>query len=48
MLGVLGGLVATASGYLGGHLTMTRAVTRDNRLLAAGQRSLITDPTLLD
>ncbi|HZA88427.1 MAG TPA: hypothetical protein VE466_16280 [Acidimicrobiales bacterium] len=44
---MLGGLVATASGYLG-DLTMTRAVTRDNRLLDAGQRSLITDPTFLD
>jgi uncharacterized membrane protein len=35
VLGVLGGLAATASGYLGGHLTTTRAVTRDNRLLDA-------------
>jgi hypothetical protein len=34
-LGILGGLAATASGYLGGHLTTTRAVTRDNRLLDA-------------
>jgi uncharacterized membrane protein len=35
VLGVLGGLTATASGYLGGYLTMTRAVTRDHRLLDA-------------
>jgi uncharacterized membrane protein len=34
-LGVLGSLAAVASGYLGGHLTTTRAVTRDNRLLDA-------------
>jgi uncharacterized membrane protein len=34
-LGILGGVAATASGYLGGHLTTTRAVTRDNRLLDA-------------
>ena len=34
-LAILGGLAATASGYLGGHLTTTRAVTRDNRLLDA-------------
>jgi uncharacterized membrane protein len=33
LLGVLGGLAATAGGYLGGHLSLTRAVTRDNRLL---------------
>lgn len=33
VLGVLGGLAATAGGYLGGHLSLTRAVTRDNRLL---------------
>jgi uncharacterized membrane protein len=36
-LGVLGGLVATASSYLGGHLTTTRSVTRDNRLLDAAE-----------
>jgi len=35
VLGLLGGLAAIASGYLGGHLTTTRAVTRDNRLLDA-------------
>lgn len=35
VLGVLGGLAATASGYLGGHLTTSRSVTRDNRLLDA-------------
>ena len=28
-----GGVVAIASGFLGGHLTLTSAVTRDNRLL---------------
>lgn len=33
VLGVLGGLAATAGGYLGGHLSLTRAVTRDNRLI---------------
>jgi uncharacterized membrane protein len=30
---LLGGVAATASGYLGGHLTLSRAVTRDDRLL---------------
>jgi uncharacterized membrane protein len=35
LLSVLGGLAATAGGYLGGHLTTTRSVTRDNRLLDA-------------
>jgi uncharacterized membrane protein len=34
-LGVLGSLAAAAGGYLGGHLTTTRAVTRDNQLLDA-------------
>ena len=33
VLGVLGGLSATAGGFFGGHLTLTRAVTRDNTLL---------------
>ena len=32
-LGMAGGLVAIASGFLGGHLTLTAAVTRDNVLL---------------
>jgi hypothetical protein len=32
---VLGGLVATGIGYLGGHLTMTRAVTVTTGLLDA-------------
>jgi uncharacterized membrane protein len=36
-LGALGCLAAAASGYLGGHLTATRAVTRDNRLLEASE-----------
>jgi hypothetical protein len=39
LLGVLGGLAATAGGYLGGHLSLTRAVTRDNRLLPSSQGS---------
>jgi uncharacterized membrane protein len=33
VLGVLGGLSATAGGFFGGHLTLTRSVTRDNALL---------------
>jgi uncharacterized membrane protein len=33
LLALLGGLVASAGGYLGGHLTLDRAVTRDNTLL---------------
>ena len=33
VLGVLGGLSATAGGFFGGHLTLTRSVTRDNTLL---------------
>lgn len=32
---LLGGLVATAGGWLGGHLVADRAVTRDNRLFEA-------------
>lgn len=32
-LGVLGSAAATASGFLGGHLTLDRAVTRDGALL---------------
>jgi uncharacterized membrane protein len=32
LLGLAGGMVATAGGYLGSHLTLTRAVTRDGRL----------------
>lgn len=31
--GVVGGVVATVGGYLGGHLSLTAAVTRDNALL---------------
>lgn len=33
LYGLLGGAAATASGHLGGHLALNRAVTRDNRLL---------------
>lgn len=33
LLAIAGGLVATAGGYLGGHLTTVRAVTRDNQLI---------------
>lgn len=32
-LGVLGGIAAIAGGYLGGHLTLTAAVTKDNALI---------------
>ena len=32
-LGMAGGVVAIYSGFLGGHLTLTAAVTRDNALL---------------
>lgn len=31
--GMVGGLAASAGGYLGGHLTVSRAVTRDDNLL---------------
>lgn len=32
-LGIVGGLAATAGGFFGGHLTLTEAVTRSNRLI---------------
>ncbi len=32
-LGVLGGVAAVVGGYLGGHLSLTAAVTRDNALM---------------
>jgi uncharacterized membrane protein len=48
LLGLLGGLAASAGGYLGGHLTLSRAVTRDNHLLpstdGAEEPAGVTDP----
>jgi uncharacterized membrane protein len=38
-LGLLGGCAATVGGFLGGHLSLARAVTRDNDLLDEGVES---------